>query len=141
MIEKFFDKLLGKRLSKIVFENIGNFSLIKEDNMKTIKIIDLYILIANKEFDKLPEKIKYRNVIFILEKRDDFINYKPKEGDWLLNQFLWKLNDEAEILEDEKKLPEKLTIYNCADAYNRFDIIENRKAINKIIDYLETKGE
>ena len=60
-----------------------------------MRIIDLYNLIANEDFDKLPKKIKYRSVIFVLEKRDDFINYKPKEGDWLLNQFLWKLNDEV----------------------------------------------
>lgn len=115
--------------------------------MKTIKIIDLYILIANEDFDKLPKKIKYKNFIFVLEKRDDFINYKPQKGDWLLNQFLRKLNDEVKILEDEKKIPEKMP-YKCSmgDANSKEQFfVDNintlRDKINEILDYLESKGD
>lgn len=44
-------------------------------------------------------------------------------------------------LEEEKKIPEKLPIYDCTDAYSKFDINDNRKAINEIIDYLKSKGD
>lgn len=48
-----------------------------------------------------------------------------------------ELNDEVEILEEEKKIPEKLKLYTpypeCDDT--RFEDVENK--INEIIDYLE----
>ena len=52
--------------------------------------------------------------------------------------------DKVETLEEEKKIPEKLPIYDCIDAYSKFDITDNRKAINEIIDYLDylkSKGD
>lgn len=67
-----------------------------------MKIIDLYNLLANKKYDELPRKIKVRNIIYDFHKDEDFINYKPKNGDWLLNQFLWKLNEEIEIIEEKE---------------------------------------
>ena len=44
-----------------------------------MKIIDLYKLISNKEIDKLPQKIKWRNVTYDLDIDEEFINYNPQE--------------------------------------------------------------
>lgn len=113
-----------------------------------MKIIDLYKLISNKEIDKLPQKIKWRNVTYDLDINEEFINYNPQEhGDWLLNQYLWKLNEEVEIIEEEKKIPEKLDIHY--DKENRFQVKVDGKTtteviclkINELIDYLKSKGE
>ena len=51
---------------------------------KTIKVIDLLNMIANKE--ELPKKIKWRNTIYVLKKESSFINYEPtfENGSWLL---------------------------------------------------------
>lgn len=119
-----------------------------------MKIIDLYELIANKEYDKLPRKIRVRDCIYDLEIDEEFINYKPQNGDWLLNQFLWKLNEKIEILEileEEKQIPEKLKdILKVDDLIppvdeNMYKIwqqtIKNQNKINEICDYLKSKGE
>ena len=110
-----------------------------------MKIIDLYKLISNKEIDKLPQKIKWRNVTYDLDIDEEFINYNPQEhGDWLLNQYLWKLNEEVEIIEEEKKIPEKITM--CTSGIMGFDAVEHittelKDKLNEIIDYLKSKGE
>lgn len=85
--------------------------------MKTIKIIDLLIKKANGE--EVPEKIKFRNVIYgHYERIDGNFNYKEiingKYGKYYLcdRYFIENiLNDEVEIIEEEiieeeKQLPE-----------------------------------
>ena len=105
-----------------------------------MKIIDLYNLLANKKYDELPKKIKVRNIIYDFHKDEDFINYKPKNGDWLLNQFLWKLNEEIEIIE-EKEI-EKLTLngeligYGSMEEWLDFQLNGNEKKICSAIEYL-----
>ena len=105
-----------------------------------MKIIDLYNLLANKKYDELPRKIKVRNIIYDFHKDEDFINYKPKNGDWLLNQFLWKLNEEIEIIE-EKEI-EKLTLngeligYGSMEEWLVFQLNGNEKKICSAIEYL-----
>jgi len=107
--------------------------------MKTIKIIDLLNKIANN--DKLPNKIKWRQAIYDLVIDADFINYKPQEdGDWLLNQFLWKLNDEVEIIEEDKKI-EKIKnncYYNPRLSYEevRRHLVHNFKVITSTVNEL-----
>lgn len=106
-----------------------------------MKIIDLYNLIVKKEFEKLPKKVKWRSIIYNLSIDEDFINYEPqdKNGDWLLNQFLWKLNEEVEILEEQKKIPEKINISNFPRHNN--SLKKTAIKLNEIIDYLESKGD
>ena len=105
-----------------------------------MKIIDLYNLLANKKYDELPRKIKVRNIIYDFHKDEDFINYKPKNGDWLLNQFLWKLNEEIEIIE-EKEI-EKLTLngeligYGSMEEWLDFQLNGNEKKICSAIEHL-----
>lgn len=115
-----------------------------------MKIIDLYELIANKEYNKLPRKIRVRDCIYDLEIDEEFINYKPQNGDWLLNQFLWKLNEKIEILEileEEKKIPEKIKTLKHSCNFDRHEEIlyENQvdlaNKITEILDYLKSKGE
>ena len=105
-----------------------------------MKIIDLLNKIANGE--EVPKKIKYRNDIYIL--LDNYCYY-CNETNLILSDRIFaepsRLNDEVEILEEPKGMPEKLHIYDCIDAYSKFDVNDNRKTINEIIDYLESKGE
>ena len=99
-----------------------------------MKIIDLLNKIANGE--ELPKKIKWRNEIYNLYEAESFINYKPEsDGNWLLNQFLLKLNDEVEIIEEPKKI-EKIDILEIGK--NIKDNVKNdfyfAYKINEMID-------
>lgn len=52
-----------------------------------------------------------------------------------------ELNDEVEIIEEPKGIPEKLKDViedGCIKAVNNFELMDK---INEIIDYLESKGE
>lgn len=103
-----------------------------------MKIIELLNKIANGE--EVPKKIRYEYKEF------EFIGgaYEDEKGNDLCyydDSCMYFLNDAVEILEKEKKIPEKLPIYDCTDAYSKFDIDDNRKAINQIIDYLKIKGD
>ena len=139
MIEKFFNKLLGKRPTKVLSEDIGNFSLLKEDNMKTIKIIDLLNKIVNGE--EIPKYVEYYDKLH--QKKDTMMCY--------YNNIIYKLDnniidllDEVEILEEEQ-IPKKLDkrdflgnqTFEQVDA--DLDFIINK--INEILDYLKSKGE
>lgn len=80
--------------------------------MKTIKIIDLYILIANKEFDKLPKKIKYEDDIYYWHEEDFdyFTDDKHNFKVYLFNNHTnFILNDTVEILEEEKQETKSIT--------------------------------
>lgn len=101
-----------------------------------MKIIDLLNKIANGE--EIPKYIKYYD---ILHQKEDTMMCCYNNIIYKLDNDIIDLLDEVEILEEEKKIPEKLPIYDCTDAYSKFDINDNRKAINEIIDYLKSKGE
>ena len=102
-----------------------------------MKIIDLLNKIANGE--EVPRKFKYKDIIFIYdielreyfdEEEDNSLNYHFDLTDYDI------LTDEVEILEEEKKIPEK--IYYKGDDYEKKIIID---IIDEIIDYLKSKGE
>ena len=107
-----------------------------------MKIIDLLNKIANGE--EVPKKIKYSYYEY------EF-NEKEKEYQRCFNELNYGLGEDrrldiildepVEILEEPKGIPEKLPIYDCIDAYSKFDVNDNRKTINEIIDYLESKGD
>lgn len=122
--------------------------------MKTIKIIDLYNLIANEEFDKLPKKVKYCHTEFEYDENEKNYHSEAWWADLLLTGEISKhLNDEIEILEDEKEMPKKLNLYeNLQDILNSDDesivlnaihdcLVCEKIKINEILDYLESKGK
>lgn len=108
-----------------------------------MKIIDLLNKIANGE--EPPKKIRFnniewnrvygeKNVCYIDEYDSDFFIYIFR------NNLDFTLNDEIEIIEKPKNI-KKLDENNTNVLTN---IIENRKKINEIIDfldYLKSKGD
>lgn len=79
-----------------------------------MKIIDLLNKIASGE---VPNSFKYEDLIF--KRHDDcgFAHYKDNDGDTFLDSMyndLSNLNDEVEIIEEDKKI-EKLNLYYHVD--------------------------
>lgn len=115
-----------------------------------MKIIDLLNKIANGE--EVPKKIKYDGQEW---KYNPFNDYEGlKYGGCLLNQItLDRLNDKVEIIEEEKKIPEKLNNFTISvgrvDESNIEKYIQKLfdqqyeifNKINSIIDYLKSKGD
>lgn len=115
--------------------------------MKTITVYELLGLI--KDDKELPKIIKYDNHIYEYKEGSyDWGYYNNGKINFLLTELfesvdnvLSILNYEVEILEEEKKIPEKLKLYapypECEDT--RFEDVEDK--INEIIDYLKSKGK
>lgn len=107
-----------------------------------MKIIDLLNKIANGE--EVPKNIKFKDRVWTY----DINNKRYFNGENLLFNLLehYKgiiLNGEVEILEEEKKIPEKLDInLGIANMTPTEKYISN--AVNEIIDYLKylkSKGD
>ena len=101
-----------------------------------MKIIDLLNKIANGE--EVPKKVHIKQF------QDNFIfnGYTYLRDDEEAQNIYWYLHTEAlnyevEILEEEKKIPEKLP--NNFHYTGEEENIANK--INEIIDYLKSKGE
>ena len=75
---------------------------------KKIKIIELMQKCANKE--NIPERILYKNTVFVLNNYKNYYNEEIDEGllDYILPTFT-NLNDYVEILEDNT---EEIEEYN-----------------------------
>ena len=118
--------------------------------------VTIYELLGMVKDDKAPKKIKYNGIIW---KYDG--DYYYSENNVFLEEYCNltdSLNDEVEILEEEKKIPEKLEDFNLT-TYSRDDEdlglelnytgVSNTFndvyfKINEIIDYLyylKSKGE
>ena len=141
-----------------------------------MKVIDLLNKIANRE--EVPKKIKYNDKIWRLaSNRTYFIgsdygyDFWVEHGDDKFEDEPITLNDEVEIIEEEKKslndiresyglprieekkIPEKLEEFDIqglevsgysmtqAEYLLEDGVKENRKMINWILDYLKSKGE
>ena len=117
-----------------------------------MKVIDLLNKIANGERPKII-KVKLPNWNYEYEydeEKDDWYNYEKVQWFDEIN-LLFCLNDEVEIIEEDKKIEEKcITLLNKAKFYdNRFPdsweeemiskIDEIVKAVNKLI--LKGKSE
>lgn len=110
--------------------------------MKEIKIIDLLNRIANGE--EVPKEIVFEDKKY---KYNTGIDYENEYGDYLLSVepvCISFLNTKVEIIEEEKKIPEKLTPFEAPFLKNdepdiRFRLIID--SINEICDYLKSKGE
>lgn len=106
-----------------------------------MKIIDLLNKIANGE--EVPKKIIYQNYIYEYQHRRDTensFNYMCNEnGKYLSRRYFIDniLNDEVEILEEEKKIPEKLMQLDTRET--RECIIKIQNKINEICVYLKSK--
>ena len=104
-----------------------------------MKVIDLLNKIANGE--EVPEKIKYNNEKYKYYKD---IDYRDERGNYLLSGepiCIAFLNDEVEIIEEEKKILKKISL---SSYHNSTDDIKEKVLINKIneiIDYLNSKGD
>jgi hypothetical protein len=111
--------------------------------------ITMYKLLGMIKDGKAPKIIKYANYIWTYEKCvSDYTN----DSEYLFADVMSNvddnaifLNDEVEILEEEKKIPEKIPeeiIVGKKQPTHRIKKIENK--INEIInylDYLKSKGE
>ena len=116
-----------------------------------MKVIDLLNKISNGE--EVPKKIKYNNKIW--NYREGIMEYISDDTCFSLSNFEFDvLNDEVEILEEEKKLPEKLKIEQDTPNSNYYIRNENgtkcaltkhskmiAETLNQVIDYLKSKGE
>lgn len=96
-----------------------------------IKIIDLLNKIANGE--NLPKKIKYYNVIWKLKTEKDYFDNGDVDflNEYFENQLTDSLNDEIEILEDNKEEIEELEITSTSE--NEFDkwYVNNKHIANQ----------
>ena len=117
-----------------------------------MKVIDLLNKIANGE--EVPKKIKYHDKIYNYEEFNigygkDYFNaeWKIEKGyrhttsnnSYIyLNINDYRLNDEVEILEEPKRIPEKLEILPNNEHYSN-KVLYGK--INELIDYLKSKGE
>lgn len=116
-----------------------------------MKIIDLLNKIANDE--EVPKKIKYNDYIYSAKGNaiDNFVDYCSEEDEWCFNHYVRyeNLNDEVEILEEKKKIPEKLIPTSLKGIDNldekieiaHIDTISVIETLNQLIDYLKSKGD
>ena len=106
-----------------------------------MKIIELLNKIANSEIS--PKRIYCFNREFYLKENNYF-------GDtFTLMHYIQEedLNDEVEILEEEKKIPEETTVSEEQMLFNNLTTIDQEyvirimKMLQQPIDYLKSKGE
>jgi hypothetical protein len=117
-----------------------------------MKIIELLNKIANGE--EAPYRIKYNGRIY--EYAEEIKWYLRDDMKCELSNSKKCLNDTVEILEEEKKIPEKLDIRQEKNIKNNwkwkvygkehsYNISTPQKIIadklNEVIDYLKSKGE
>lgn len=105
-----------------------------------IKIIDLLVKMANNE--EVPQKIKYNNKIWKLEKQNgDYKNEDTYLFEHLFKYFNTKsfINNKAEIIEENKKIEhcKSYEDFDCMD-----EIIEHlRERIDILIDEINKMKE
>ena len=97
-----------------------------------MKVIELLTKIANGE--EVPKEIKYDTMNYVFRHYD----YKEVHGELIDEQSSWlekidfyKLNDEVEIIEEDKKI-EKFKFGKIEDSEH----YEIKRKINEIIDYI-----
>lgn len=108
-----------------------------------MKIIDLLNKIANGE--EVPKYISYYNK----KESMSMIMFPCKDNIIIrLNEDAIDLGDEVEILEEEKKIPEKIEYYDDSIAWVIDDVGQLSDVdkviidkLNDVIDYLKSKGD
>jgi len=120
-----------------------------------MKIIDLLNKIANGE--EVPKKIKYDDIIYEYDYDEkNYTYFFIDNHNYLFDEEITQiLDDKVEILEEEKKIPEKLntwygiepvnldssTTFKDNSKYIDFNTEMFFDKINEIIDYLKSKGD
>lgn len=123
--------------------------------------ITMYELLGMVKDGNTPKKIKYDDIEFVygafndenkfikgLDKKNGKSGYYCEEQNGWFEFYIGDiLNDTVEILEEEKKIPEKLNYVHpdISCSYNESELLlrieANKDKINSIIDYLKSKGE
>ena len=125
--------------------------------------ITIYELLGMIKDDKAPKKVKYKDFIYEYYEQETVIDYRCYDEKTELYGYLSSyvdyetfniLDNEVEILEEEKEIPEKLKIeqdtprsnYYIRNEYGtKCGLTKHSKIIadklNEIIDYLKSKGE
>ena len=112
--------------------------------------ITMYELLGLIKDGKAPKRIRIRSAGGVYDKEfyfdGDIYMYKDEDEEYAMTDDIsieMMLNDEVEILEEEKKIPEKLYgIVNPKEGTERLPSNEQVMfKINEIIDYLKSKGE
>ena len=102
--------------------------------------ITMYKLLGMIKDGKAPKKIKFNEIYcYYRECKNEYVDYTNKpiiQWDYVVMN---SLNDEVEIIEEEKKIPEKLNISNFPKHNN--SLKKTAIKVNEIIDYLKSKGE
>lgn len=111
----------------------------------------MYELLGMVKDGKAPKKIKFNRIYcYYRECKNEYVDYTNKpiiQWDYVVMN---SLNDEVEIPEEPKGIPEKLITWysveehqslkqNCEFANCNFETMYDK--INEILDYLESKGE
>ena len=109
-----------------------------------MKIIDLLNKIANGE--EVPKKILFLGNTYRYDEIDEtYRNIGGNTNIGEMHNLEFYLNDEVEILEEKKKIPEKLkwVDYNTEFTHGEFnkEFRNICNTIDEIIDYLKSKGE
>lgn len=120
--------------------------------------ITVYELLGMVKDGKAPKKIKYNDTEYYLYDRKSYL--RTDNSRFFDSIYFKELNDEVEIMEEEKKIPEKISIKK--EHYNEYiedycfknipleNLILNQNEvviidkINEIIDYLDylkSKGD
>jgi len=113
-----------------------------------MKITTIYELLGMVKYGQAPKKIKYKDTLYEYDSIDEFYFHN---GSSLYREFFKNgncLNNEVEILEEEKKIPEKIDIridatnteYIKGKTYGKNyskSAIELAHTINEIIDCLD----
>ena len=98
--------------------------------------ITIYELLGMFKDGKAPKKIKYNNKIW--NYKEGIMEYTSDDSYFALSNFEFdELNDEVEIIEEEKKIPEKIKDKYCS----QISKVELAQKYNEIIDYLKSKGD
>ena len=106
--------------------------------------ITMYELLGMVKDNKAPKKIKWNDLIYEKSKynkpQDCYYRINGGVPVWLLDE-IKSLNDEVEIIEGEKKIPEKLISIARVEGEFEYSWIKNeavlKDKINEIIDYLD----
>ena len=116
-----------------------------------MKIIDLLNKIANGE--EVPKKVLYNEIEYsYVERNRMFAKYIREPFNAKLPYYLFtdiiNIDDEVEIIEEEKKIPEKIEYYDDSIAWVIDDVGQLRDVdkfiidkLNEVLDYLKSKGD
>lgn len=101
--------------------------------MKTIKVIDILVNIANGK--EVPKKIKFDEHIYkYVNRTDELYNYKREDGKYL--EEVWMitniLNSEVEIIEDTLKEERNINVCGTLFTKSEYDELAKSKEDKKI---------